>query len=156
MKELDQQELEQSAPTLFKLKKEHNLTVPSGYFDQLPNALLKIAEKKKVVVPIYKNWTIIISVAAVLLIGLFILKPNNTIVNTAPISYNTSFNMLTAEEYETLLLIEEEDYLAEYVDFDDAEELQLFVSKLQEPLISVEVTAADFEDYFDIENEDYY
>ena len=65
-------------------------------------------------------------------------------------------NILTAEEYETLLLIEEEDYLADYVDFDDAEELQLFVSKLQEPLISVEVTAADFEDYFDIENEDYY
>ena len=156
MKDIDQHKIEQNAPSLFQLKKEHNLEVPKGYFEQLPEELLKIAEKKEKVVSINKNWVYIISIAAIVVIGLFIIKPNQTISSTEVIAYNNNFNNLTAEDFETLLLFEEYDHLTELIDFDDAEELQFLASELQKPLLSVEVTEQDFENYFESEIEDYY
>lgn len=156
MKDNKQHSIEHDAPILFNIKKEHNLVVPTGYFEQLPESLLKISEEQKKVVAINKNWVYVVSIAAVIIIGLFIINPSKTINNTEVIAYNNSFNSLTAEDFETILLLEENDYLADNVDFNDTEELQFLASELQKPLITVEVTEQDFENYFESEIEDYY
>jgi hypothetical protein len=156
MKDIDQHNIEQNAPNLFKIKREHNLEVPKGYFNQLPKELLKIIDEKEKVVSINKKWAYIVSIAAAIIIGIFIIPPNKTIKNTEVIAYNNNFNNLTAEDFETLLLFEEEDHLADVIDFGDTEELLFLARELQKPLLSVEVTEQDFENYFESEIEDYY
>lgn len=156
MEDLEQNNLEQNAPNLFKLPKEHNLKVPANYFNELPHELLKIASEEKKIKSIHKSWVYIISIAAMLIIGFFIVKPYQTIDNEEIIAYNNSFNNLTAEDFETLFLLDENDYLTNIVDFEDAEELQFLAKELQKPTLSVEVTEEDFENYFESEIEDYY
>lgn len=156
MKDIDQHNIEQNAPNLFNIKREHNLEVPKGYFNQLPKELLEIIDEKEKVVSINKKWAYIVSIAAAIIIGIFIIPPNKTIKNTEVIAYNNNFNNLTAEDFETLLLFEEEDHLADVIDFGDTEELLFLARELQKPLLSVEVTEQDFENYFESEIEDYY
>lgn len=154
----EQNEIKEEAPLLFSIEKKQNLNVPENYFNQLPNDLLKIAkqETKNKVVAFNKNWMYAIAIAASIIVGAFIMIPTENKTNNEVIAYNTTFESLTAEDFELLMLTNEQDYLASNIDYDDTEELQFLASELQKPLKTIEITEEDFENYFESEIEDEY
>lgn len=150
--------IEQEAPVLFGLKKKHNLTVPEGYFEGLPNQLKKITEEtpqKTTTVPLKNYWIYATAVAALFIATLFLFNPT-TAINQELIAYNETFNNLTAENFEDFFILEQDEFLSENIDFDDTEDLQLWASELQKPLQEMEITEQDFENYFESEIEEYY
>lgn len=151
----EQNEIKEEAPLLFSVKKKQNLNVPENYFNELPNDLLKIAkqETKNKVVAFNKNWMYAIAIAASIIVGAFIMIPTENKTNNEVIAYNTTFESLTAEDFELLMLTDEQDYLASNIDYDDTEELQFLASELQKPLQTIEITEEDFENYFESEIE---
>ncbi len=150
--------IEQEAPVLFGLKREHNLEVPTGYFDELPNQLKKIAEedsKSTSIISLKNYWIYATAIAALFIAGVFLFSPTQK-PNEELLAYNNTFNNLTAENFEDLLILEQDEFLSENIDFDDTEELQFWASELQEPLQEMEITEQDFEHYFESEIEEYY
>jgi len=150
--------IEQEAPVLFGLKREHNLEVPTGYFDKLPNQLEKIVEedsKTTPIIPLKSYWVYASAIAALFIAGVFLYSPTQK-PSEELLAYNETFNNLTAENFEDLLILEQDEFLSENIDFDDTEELQFWASELQEPLLEMEITEQDFENYFESEIEEYY
>ena len=146
------------APTLFSLKKKHNLEVPKGYFDQLPQQLQQITEDthtKTPIISLKNSWIYATAVAALIIAGLFLFNPTKKL-SPELLAYNESFNNLTAESFEDLLLLEQDEFLSNNIDFDDTEDLQFWASELHQPLQETEITVQDFEDYFESEIEEYY
>lgn len=154
MKENKEQNIEPKESILASLKKENKLLVPTDYFEQLPKQLLEISEQEnqkptKVVVRLLFSLT---AIAAMIVLGLFVLKPLNH-QNSEIALFNITFNNLTADGFSESMLIED-DYLQTETNFDDAEVLHFFKKEMQKPHLEIEVTESDFEDYFELE-EDY-
>lgn len=149
-------DIEQEAPILFGIEKKHNLNTPKGYFENLPNQLQNIAAKpKNKVISMNRYWIYASAIAAVIIAGVFIFTPSQNL-DKELIAYNETFNNLTAENFEDLLIFEQEEFLSENIDFDDTDEMQFLASELQKPLQETEITEQDFENYFESEIEEYY
>ncbi len=155
MKDNLNKNIENNESILSSIKKGNNLLVPDNYFDQLPKQLLALSEteNRKSTKTIVRILYASVAVAAVLVLGLFVLKPSNTLPADVAL-FNKSFNNLTAEGFSRELLLEEDDLLAE-MNFDDAEVLDFFKVEMQKPHLEIEVTSSDFEDYFELEEENY-
>lgn len=148
--------IEQEAPTLFGLDRKQNLDVPKDYFKQLPKQLQKIAKEDYTpTISLKRYWIYATAAAAVFIIGIFLFKPQ-TKVNKTLLAYNKTFNNLTAENFEDSFILDQEEFLSENIDFDDAEDLQLWASELQKPLQESEITEQDFKNYFESEIDEYY
>lgn len=152
----EQNNIEQEAPLLFSLDKKQKLKVPENYFAQLPSELKKLAkeDKREKVVLFNKVWTYAIAVAATILIGVFIINPSEETMTQEVIAYNNDFNNLTAEDFELLLLTEENDYLSTNVEYDNIG-YALYEESPSLTIEPFEITAQDFETYFESEIEDY-
>ena len=146
--------IEPQGTILSRIKKENTLIVPDGYFKELPKQLLALSEVEEskttrvVVTFLYAT----VAIAAILVLALFVLKPSNKLSPEIAL-YNDTFKNLTAEGFSEELLLEE-DYLIAEVNFDDAEVLSFLKEEMQKPHLEIEVTASDFEEYFELE-EDY-
>ncbi len=140
---------------LNQLPKERLENVPTNYFEELPNKLMEITDNeisiKKRSILIFGSF---IGIAVVILLGIFIIKPNQKLPTESYTAFEKKFNNLTESDIETLFIYDEHeiDYT---INFDDTEELQLLASTLQRPIKSIEITAEDFDDYFEYEYEEY-
>lgn len=152
----EQNNIEQEAPLLFSLDKKQKLKVPENYFAQLPSELKKLAkeDKREKVVLFNKVWTYAIAFAAAILIGVFIINPSEETMTQEVIAYNNDFNNLTAEDFELLLLTEENDYLSANIEYDNIG-YSLYEESPSLTIEPFEITAQDFETYFESEIEDY-
>jgi len=140
--------IEQEAPILFALKKERDLAIPKGYFEQKEKELLRIPRKKN------NNSKIWITYSLAFVASLLLLFYINTKNNNSNRTYKQELAQLTAEDLELdLLLDDNDDELSSTIDFNDAEELLFLKNELQKPILKVEIKEEDFDSYFD-DNED--
>lgn len=117
MKELDKHIKEE--PILFGLKKQECLDVPKGYFEELPNQLLKITTQKTSKVVDLKKWLIYAASVAALIIFTFL--SFEEFEHRREISaFDHSFNELTAVSFEDEFL-ESESELELFIDFSENE-----------------------------------
>jgi len=117
MKKFDKH-IKDDAPILFGLKKTENSPfVPNGYFEELPNQLLKIATKKTSKVVYLKKW-LIYSASIAALIAFAFLSFEEFNHQKEILAFNNSFNELTAESFENEFL-ETENELELLIDFND-------------------------------------
>lgn len=116
MKELDKH-IKEEAPILFGLKKRELLNTPEGYFEELPNQLLKIATQKTSKVVVLKKW-LIYSASIAALVAFAFLSFEKFNHHKEILAFNNSFNELTADSFEDEFL-ETETELDLFIDFSE-------------------------------------
>ncbi len=156
MKNSQKHNEEKEAPVLFGLKNKKGLQVPAGYFEQKKSALKSIPqqyslsqiERKKSNVLLYS----MLGVAAMLLVGLFVINTKQINEHPKHVAYNQMFNNLTAGDLEQLLLEDDEPALSLFVEFNDEQSIMIMQESLgKSKRETIEISSDDFDEFFEEE-----
>ena len=150
---VSEKNIKTEAPILFSLKKETNLKVPKRYFERLPNELMKITEKKlekSNVISLKKRLIYSATIAALFIIGFLSFQQKNQTSNEV-LTFNKSFNELTAESFEN----DFNDELELFIDFGDNKE-DFLLTEMDKPFVKKELTNNDFYDFFETDIDFYF
>jgi hypothetical protein len=138
--------IKDKAPLLFSIKKEGNLKIPKGYFEELPNQLMNItSEKKATKIIVLKKW-LLYSSAVAAIISLFFSLQNYNQKTEVYLAFNSSFNNLTLDSFENVF-IDIENTL--YIDFDDQSEIEIILNSLDSSVKEINLTNDDVNDFFE-------
>ncbi len=156
MKNSQKHNEEKEVPVLFGLKNKKGLQVPADYFNNNKAELKSIPQqhslsqikRKKSNVLLYS----MLGVAAMLLVGLFVINTKQINEHPKHVAYNQTFNNLTAGDLEQLLSEDDESALSLFVEFNDEQSIMIMQESLgKSKRETIEISSDDFDEFFEEE-----
>ncbi len=158
MKNSQKHNEEKEAPVLFGVKKKNGsgLQVPNDYFENKKLELQSIPrqyplmqkDRKKSNVLLYS----MLGVAAMLLIGLFVITTKQINHNPKHVAYNQMFDNLTAGDLKQILTEDDDVSISVWVEFNDEQSIMIMQESLEKSQReTIEVSSDDFDEFFEEE-----